>query len=230
MSQAQAALGQQQFGQAAQFIYTKSVAEIFDEVERERADYGVVPIENSTEGVVNLTLDMFIESPLQICAEVMLEISHSLLSKHERLEDIKYIVGTGYGRINVPFAQKPVTEIACHARGANFIYGPTVRTVLDMGGQDCKAIRCDEKGKVTAFLMNDTLAIIGTPMVLLLSRKANTPPKVMLLSLAFAVTVGSAMSPIGNPQNLLIAVNGGIRNENEHIIAKLLRNRDFLLF
>jgi chorismate mutase/prephenate dehydratase len=81
----------QQFGQAAQFIYTKSVAEIFDEVERERADYGVVPIENSTEGVVNLTLDMFIESPLQICAEVMLEISHSLLSKDERLEDIKTI-------------------------------------------------------------------------------------------------------------------------------------------
>ena len=78
----------QQFGQAVQCIYTKSVAEIFDEVERGRADYGVVPIENSTEGVVNLTLDMFIESPLQICAEVLLEISHALLSQSARLEDI----------------------------------------------------------------------------------------------------------------------------------------------
>ena len=78
----------QQFGQAVQCIYTKSVAEIFDEVERGRADYGVVPIENSTEGVVNLTLDMFIESPLQICAEVLLEISHALLSRSSRLEDI----------------------------------------------------------------------------------------------------------------------------------------------
>lgn len=74
------------------------------------------------------------------------------------LDDIQYCVGTGYGRVNVPFAQRPITEIACHARGANFIYGPTVRTVLDMGGQDCKAIHCDEKGKVTAFLMNDKCA------------------------------------------------------------------------
>ncbi|MFQ6015907.1 MAG: benzoyl-CoA reductase, bzd-type, subunit Q [Anaerolineae bacterium] len=74
------------------------------------------------------------------------------------LEDIHYTVGTGYGRVNVPFAQRAITEIACHARGANFIYGPTVRTVLDMGGQDCKAIHCDEKGKVTAFLMNDKCA------------------------------------------------------------------------
>ncbi len=73
-------------------------------------------------------------------------------------EDINYLVGTGYGRINIPFADKAITEIACHARGANFIYGPSVRTVLDMGGQDCKAIRCDERGKVTAFLMNDKCA------------------------------------------------------------------------
>ena len=74
------------------------------------------------------------------------------------LDDIHFTVGTGYGRVNVPFAQKAITEIACHARGANFMYGPTVRTVLDMGGQDCKAIQCDEKGKVTAFLMNDKCA------------------------------------------------------------------------
>ncbi len=73
-------------------------------------------------------------------------------------ENVHFIVGTGYGRINIPFANKAITEIACHARGANFMYGPSVRTVLDMGGQDCKAIRCDEKGKVTAFLMNDKCA------------------------------------------------------------------------
>ena len=71
---------------------------------------------------------------------------------------IDYCVGTGYGRVNVPFADRTVTEIACHARGANFIYGPTVRTVLDVGGQDIKAIRCDEKGKVSNFLMNDKCA------------------------------------------------------------------------
>jgi len=69
-----------------------------------------------------------------------------------------FCIGTGYGRVNVPFADRSITEIACHARGANFIYGPQVRTVLDVGGQDIKAIQCDEKGKVTNFLMNDKCA------------------------------------------------------------------------
>ena len=73
-------------------------------------------------------------------------------------DKIHYFIGTGYGRVNVPMADRTVTEIACHARGANFIYGPQVRTVLDVGGQDIKAIRCDDKGKVTNFLMNDKCA------------------------------------------------------------------------
>ena len=75
-----------------------------------------------------------------------------------KLEDIHYVVGTGYGRVNVPFAHRALTEIACHARGANYMGGSSVRTILDMGGQDCKAIRCDERGKVTRFLMNDKCA------------------------------------------------------------------------
>ena len=74
------------------------------------------------------------------------------------VEDIHYIVGTGYGRVNVPFANRAITEIACHARGGNYMYGSSVRTILDMGGQDCKAIHCDERGKVTNFLMNDKCA------------------------------------------------------------------------
>jgi bzd-type benzoyl-CoA reductase Q subunit len=73
-------------------------------------------------------------------------------------DDLQFVVGTGYGRVNIPFADKAITEIACHARGANFMYGPSVRTLLDMGGQDCKIIRCDEKGKVKEFLMNDKCA------------------------------------------------------------------------
>jgi bzd-type benzoyl-CoA reductase Q subunit len=74
------------------------------------------------------------------------------------LDDIHFTVGTGYGRVNVPFADKVLTEIACHARGGKFMYGDTVRTILDMGGQDCKAIRCDEHGKVEEFLVNDKCA------------------------------------------------------------------------
>ncbi len=63
-------------------------------------------------------------------------------------------------------------------------------------------------GFASAILMNDTLAIIGTPVVLLLAKKHEMSPKLMLLTLCIAVTTGSVVSPIGNPQNLLIAVNG----------------------
>lgn len=73
------------------------------------------------------------------------------------LEEIKYTVATGYGRIIVPFANKNITEISCHARGANYLF-PMARTILDMGGQDCKAIRCNDVGKVTNFAMNDKCA------------------------------------------------------------------------
>lgn len=73
-------------------------------------------------------------------------------------DDVHFTVGTGYGRVKVPFADKAITEIACHARGANYMYGNTVRTVLDMGGQDLKVISCDERGKVLNFLMNEKCA------------------------------------------------------------------------
>ena len=73
-------------------------------------------------------------------------------------DDVSYAVGTGYGRVNVAFADRTITEIACHARGANHMGGPSMRTILDMGGQDCKVIRIDERGKVLNFIMNDKCA------------------------------------------------------------------------
>jgi predicted CoA-substrate-specific enzyme activase len=72
-------------------------------------------------------------------------------------EKVNFIVSTGYGRISAKYATKTVTEITCHAKGANFLY-PKVRTIIDMGGQDCKAIRIDEKGAVVDFAMNDKCA------------------------------------------------------------------------
>ncbi|MFH0811328.1 MAG: acyl-CoA dehydratase activase [Pseudomonadota bacterium] len=74
------------------------------------------------------------------------------------VNDWHYCVGTGYGRVNVPMSKRAITEIACHGRGANWMYGPQVKTILDMGGQDCKVIHVDEKGKVTNFAMNDKCA------------------------------------------------------------------------
>ena len=70
--------------------------------------------------------------------------------------DITYVVATGYGRVNVPFADGQITEISCHARGVSSIF-PTVRTIIDIGGQDCKGIKLSG-GKVVDFVMNDKCA------------------------------------------------------------------------
>jgi chorismate mutase/prephenate dehydratase len=80
-----------QFGSSAEYIPESTIKAVFEAVARGKAQYGVVPIENSTEGVVNYTLDMFIDSDLKIAFEIMLEISHNLLSKTGRKTDIKKI-------------------------------------------------------------------------------------------------------------------------------------------
>jgi predicted CoA-substrate-specific enzyme activase len=71
-------------------------------------------------------------------------------------EEVAYVVATGYGRVNVPFADKQITEITCHARGVYSLF-PTARTVIDVGGQDSKAIKL-ANGKVVNFIMNDKCA------------------------------------------------------------------------
>lgn len=73
------------------------------------------------------------------------------------LDDIGYIVASGYGRYIAPLANETATEISCHAKGTNWLF-PTVRTIIDMGGQDCKAIRIDGYGNHVAFAMNDKCA------------------------------------------------------------------------
>ncbi len=86
------------------------------------------------------------------------EVFNIALGKaHLTPKDIEYTVATGYGRSLVPFGQKTITEISCHAKGAHSLF-PTARTILDMGGQDCKAISCDEKGDVLNFSLNDKCA------------------------------------------------------------------------
>ncbi|MDH5695868.1 MAG: benzoyl-CoA reductase, bzd-type, subunit Q [Dehalococcoidia bacterium] len=85
-------------------------------------------------------------------------VNMALKESDLKVDKIDYCIGTGYGRVNVPMAQQTITEIACHSRGANFMYGPEIRTVMDMGGQDCKAIHCDDRGKVMKFMMNDKCA------------------------------------------------------------------------
>lgn len=84
--------------------------------------------------------------------------------------DVRSIVGTGYGRVALPFLSRTATEIACHAKGAVFLR-PGVRTVIDIGGQDAKAVQISESGKVTDFIMNDKCAA-GTGKFLELAARA----------------------------------------------------------
>ena len=84
--------------------------------------------------------------------------------------DLNGIVATGYGRISVPFADKRITEITCHARGVHHLI-PEVRTIIDIGGQDSKGIRVDESGNVIDFVMNDKCAA-GTGRFLEVMSKA----------------------------------------------------------
>ncbi|WP_242863274.1 acyl-CoA dehydratase activase [Caloranaerobacter ferrireducens] len=86
------------------------------------------------------------------------EVCKLLIEKGNiKREEVKKIIATGYGRVSIDFADKTVTEITCHAKGAYFINN-RVRTILDIGGQDSKIISLDENGNVCDFFMNDKCA------------------------------------------------------------------------
>ena len=85
------------------------------------------------------------------------EVMKNVLEKANlSFEQIAYVIATGYGRVNVPFADKQVTEISCHAKGIGGLF-PQAKTVIDIGGQDCKAIKL-AGGNVVDFIMNDKCA------------------------------------------------------------------------
>lgn len=113
-----------QFGESAHYVPVTGIKDVFSEVERGRAHFGVVPIENSTEGVVNHTLDMFIDSTLVIYGEVLQEISHQLLSKSERVEEIKKIYSHPHAIaqcrtwLENHLPHVPLAEVASTARAA----------------------------------------------------------------------------------------------------------------
>lgn len=81
----------QKFGSSSTYVSGPTLKDVFMDVERERAHYGVVPIENSTEGMVNHTLDLFVESDLKICSEILMPISHTLMSKTGELQKVKAV-------------------------------------------------------------------------------------------------------------------------------------------
>lgn len=112
------------FGSSASFMPVDSIKKVFENVETGKAEYGVVPIENSNEGVVSYTLDMFMDSDLQVVAEIILEISHNLLSRQNSISKIKKIYShpqalaqcRGWLESNMP--RVPVAESTSTAKAA----------------------------------------------------------------------------------------------------------------
>jgi predicted CoA-substrate-specific enzyme activase len=89
----------------------------------------------------------------QLANEVMRQ---ALEQASLQIDDISYIVATGYGRLNVPFADRQITELSCHAQGVSSLF-PNVRTAIDIGGQDAKCMKIDN-GRLINFVMNDKCA------------------------------------------------------------------------
>jgi predicted CoA-substrate-specific enzyme activase len=113
---------------------------------------------------------------------------------HLKIEDMASIVSTGYGRAVVPFAHGTVTEISCHGRGAHWLV-PGVSTILDMGGQDCKAIRVNDRGEVTGFIINDKCAA-GTGRFLEIIADALNVPLSEIGGLSLASTKDISFSAV----------------------------------
>jgi len=148
-------------------------------------------------------------------------------------DDISHTVATGYGRINVPSADKVVTEIACHARGVHHLF-PEARTVLDMGGQDCKAIRVDAHGHHSAFAMNDKCAagtgrffdvmssVLNVPLAELgpLALEAKSEPVISSVCTVFARTEVTRLLRKGIPKADIL---GGLYEATSKRVVSLLK-------
>ncbi len=155
------------FGRSAHGLPMGSIEEVFQEVESGNADFGVVPVENSGQGTIQVTLDMFLTSPLKICGEVELKVHQFLLSRSGRIEDIERIYAhpqafaqtSGWLRANLPNVEKvPVSsnaEGARRARGADdaaAIAGESAAHVYGLKKVIMQPIQ-DDRDNTTRFLV-----------------------------------------------------------------------------
>ncbi len=113
------------FGSSLHYASQKTIADVFTEVSKLRADYGVVPVENSTEGVVTHTLDMFVDSDLQIVAQIVLPVQHCLLSRFRRVDIQKLYshpqsLGQCRGWVQTHLPRAEIIETSSNARSAEF--------------------------------------------------------------------------------------------------------------
>jgi (R)-2-hydroxyacyl-CoA dehydratese activating ATPase len=154
---------------------------------------------------------------------------------HVAEEEVLYVVGTGYGRYRVTFGHTQVTEISCHARGAVHLF-PGTRTVVDMGGQDTKAIRVGPAGEVLDFCMNDKCAAgtgrflqsaamaleIDLPDLGPLSLKATKPVRISTTCTVFAESeVLSWLSRGKKIEDILLGVHQSIAGRSMSLLRRV---------
>jgi len=150
-------------------------------------------------------------------------------------QSITYIVSTGYGRINVPFADKQYTEITCQAKGVVNLF-PKAKTVIDIGGQDIKAIKVDATGKTIDFVMNDKCAAgtgrfieviadtLGVPLDKVgdLSLQSKNPAKISNICTIWAQQEVAASLAEGVPiSDLLAGVHQSLADRISRMVSRL---------
>ena len=118
--------------------------------------YGVIETGADSVKTTYAAVEAAVQRRIELWGEYRLELP-DVKTDHLKIEDMACIIATGYGRAVVPFAHGTITEINCHARGAQWMV-PGVASILDMGGQDCKAMRLGPKGEVANFVLNDKCA------------------------------------------------------------------------
>jgi predicted CoA-substrate-specific enzyme activase len=155
---------------------------------------------------------------------------------------ITYVVATGYGRINVPFADKQITEISCHAKGVAHLF-PECRTIIDIGGQDCKGISIN-KGKPIDFVMNDKCAagtgrfleIIADALGITIEEmgeiglEGKNPAKISNICTVFAEQEVVARLAEGVPLNDLVAgILESLANRISRMVNRLKVSKDVVI-
>jgi chorismate mutase/prephenate dehydratase len=173
------------FGASLQYTPQKTIADVFTEVSKHRADYGVVPVENSTEGVVTHTLDMFVDSDLQIVAQIILPVQHCLLANCSRAQIKKlYAHPQALGqcrdwvRTNLPHAD--VVETSSNARSAEL-------AAKEKGAAAIAGILASERYDVPVLDYDIQDNVANATRFLVLGRQCSPPTSDDRTSLMFSV-------------------------------------------
>lgn len=160
------------------------------------------------------------------------------------IDDLDYVVSTGYGRALIPFAdQKHVSDIASHARGAVWFF-PHARTILDIGGQDSKAINCNERGRVTGFVLNEKCAggtgrfmevmadLLQVSLEEMGSLSFHSQKKIALTSVCVIFAKSEALGKLieGTEKvDMIAAVNRTIATQSYKLLGKISLMKDLVL-